>query len=460
MKKTVWKKKEVKEKKEKEALTPAQKKKRRKRIILGSISACLVLLFAVKMLTPTPPPVVSVSSAKRGELEQTVETSGTVLTERKKTYFSPLAARVSECRVQTGDIVQAGDVLVLYDASDLESKKAEAGLQNDEAYYTYQNTMDKNNKDASEYSRSSHDIGILEEQVAAWKEEVKALKQYITDLGCHLRDAQKDGKEDFAAEVQSKIDQATNNLSVKEEELAEFESNLAEQKGIRSSAEASMLTASGKKQIEAAKDLAALQAWQVSAAVAQISEGVKAEFDGVVTDIKAVEGSTAAEGGELLTVESSEEVCVEISLGKSDLEKVAEGQKADITVAGQKYEGTVERISHSAQKNDKGAAVVYASVHIDDPDENLFLGVDAKVKIHGEKADDAVLVPVEAVNVGKDGSFVYLVEDGLLSIRYIETGIMSTEYIEAKSGLEGGEQIVLGNGAGLEEGTAVTAVEG
>ena len=37
----------------------------------------------------------------------------------------------------------------------------------------------------------------------------------------------------LAEEYQAKIDQATNQLAVKEEELAEFQSDLSEQKGIK-----------------------------------------------------------------------------------------------------------------------------------------------------------------------------------------------------------------------------------
>lgn len=449
-----------KKKKEKKVLTPAQKKKRKKRVIMGVIAAGLVLFIVSRIFAPEVLPIVTVRTAEMGTIEQTVDTSGTVKTENKKTYFSPLSAKVSECKVAMGDAVAAGDVLVVYDAEDLKNRESEAKLQNDEAYYTYQDTVGKSNADAAEYSRSSHDVAILEQQVEDWKANVRALKQYITDMGCFLREAVNDGHENDAEEYQSKIDQATNELAVKEEELADFQSDLAEQKGIKNSTEDTMLTANGKKQIEATKELAALKAEQVTAAVAEVSEGLKAEFGGVVTDVKVVEGSVAEESGELLTIESNEDVCVEISLSKSDLEKVKEGQKAVVTVVGKKYEGTVTRISKSATKNEKGAAVIAGEVHIDNPDADIFLGVEAKVMIEGEKAENAVMVPLEAVNIGKDGSFVYIVNNGVVEIRNVETGISSSEYMEIKSGLDGTEQVVLNSGAGVTEGAQVTPVEG
>lgn len=441
-------------------LTPQQKKKRKKRIIGGVIAAALVLFIVNRVLTPAALPMVMVRSAEKGTVKQTIDTSGTVKTEQQKTYFSPLAAKVEACKVQEGDAVEAGQVLLTYDAQDLENRKKEAALQNDEAYYGYQNTMDKNSKDTSEYSRSSHDVEILEQQVENAKAEVRALKQYLTDMGCFLREAQNDNHKNLAEEYQAKIDQATNQLAVKEEELAEFQSDLSEQKGIKNSAESTMMTADAKKQAEASKELQALKSAEVTDAVAQVSDGIKADFAGIVTGVKPVDGSNVENGGELFTVSSIEKVCVDVSFSKSDLEKIEEGQKAVATIAGKQYEGTVTRISRAAAKNEKGASIIQGEIHIDNPDADLYLGVDARVMVEGNKAENVVMIPIEAINIGKDGSFVYVVTDGMVQKRMVTAGISSDEYTEIKKGLEVGEQVIISVDAGIEEGMAVNPVEG
>lgn len=441
-------------------LTPQQKKKRKKRIIGGVIAAALVLFIVSRVLTPAALPMVMVRSAEKGTVKQTIDTSGTVKTEQQKTYFSPLAAKVEVCKVQEGDAVEAGQVLLTYDAQDLENRKKEAALQNDEAYYGYQNTMNKNSKDTSEYSRSSHDVEILEQQVENAKAEVRALKQYLTDMGCFLREAQNDNHKNLAEEYQAKIDQATNQLAVKEEELAEFQSDLSEQKGIKNSTESTMMTADAKKQAEAAKELQALKSAEVTDAVAQVSDGIKADFAGIVTGVKPVDGSNVENGGELFTVSSIEKVCVDVSFSKSDLEKIEEGQKAVATIAGKQYEGTVTRISRAAAKNEKGASIIQGEIHIDNPDTDLYLSVDARVMVEGNKAENVVMIPVEAINIGKDGSFVYVVTDGMVQKRMVTAGISSDEYTEIKKGLEVGEQVIISVDAGIEEGMAVNPVEG
>ena len=67
------------------------------------------------------------------------------------------------------------------------------------------------------------------------------------------------------------------------------------------------------------------------------------------------------------------------------------------------------RINRIATKNESGTPVVGAQLHIDNPDGNLYLGVEARVSVHLAKAENAVIVPVEAVNTGKEGSFCWVI---------------------------------------------------
>lgn len=111
-------------------------------------------------------------------------------------------------------------------------------------------------------------------------------------------------------------------------------------------------------------------------------------------------------------------------------------------------------------RNEKGASIIQGEIHIDNPDTDLYLGVDARVMVEGNKAENVVMIPVEAINIGKDGSFVYVVTDGMVQKRMVTAGISSDEYTEIKKGLEVGEQVIISVDAGIEEGMAVNPVEG
>ena len=72
-------------------------------------------------------------------------------------------------------------------------------------------------------------------------------------------------------------------------------------------------------------------------------------------------------------------------------------------------------MSHIAVQNEKRNAGHFSNSKLDDPDEDIFLGVDAKVKIYAASAKNVVTLPVEVVNIGKEGSFCYVIEDGLVT---------------------------------------------
>ena len=188
--------------------------------------------------------------------------------------------------------------------------------------------------------------------------------------------------------------------------------------------------------------------------------GIQAEFSGVVTEVGAVPGGPAAQGSSLFTVASNENVIVDMSVTRFDLEKLEVGQSAEITLAGNTYTGTVSKLSRLAANNEKGTPVVSAQIHIDNPDDKIYLGLEAKVKISGRKAEDVIAVPVEAVNTSKEGSFCYIVdENGMIARKDVETGLSSATMIEIKSGLSFGDKVVRNTGSVLEEGMRVTAVE-
>ena len=104
--------------------------------------------------------------------------------------------------------------------------------------------------------------------------------------------------------------------------------------------------------------------------------------------------------------------------------------------------------------------MVGARVHIDNPDENIYLGIEAKIKILTAKEDNVLLVPVEAVNIDNEGNFCYIIENGILSKKYVEVGISSEQYIQITSGLEDGSEIVTSalGGIDLVEGTPAVAI--
>ena len=161
---------------------------------------------------------------------------------------------------------------------------------------------------------------------------------------------------------------------------------------------------------------------------------------------------------ELFTIQSSSAVQVTVELSKYDLEKVKEGQSATVTVAGVSYSGAVSRINRVAQNNAQNTPVVYADVTIENPDGNIFLGIEGKAEILTGSAEGVVLVPYEAVNTDKEGDFCYLVKDGVIVRQNVVTGISSDMDVEIKEGISEGDTVVISSDMDLMEGLQVNPV--
>lgn len=243
-----------------------------------------------------------------------------------------------------------------------------------------------------------------------------------------------------------------------EDLIASYKEYQSEMKSQKASSESGVLDAGGKAKLEADTALEKLTNQEKLDAIAEVENGLKADFGGVITELEAIAGQPPTESGKLVTIESTEKVYVRLSVSKYDLEKIAVGQKADIDIAGKTYEGTVSKIDGMATQNNSGAMVVGVDVNIDNPDENIFLGVEAKVYVHMAKAEGVVTVPLEVINSDREGDFVYVEENGVVAKRRVTTGVTSDSAIEVKEGLSEGENVVMANGMEFEDGTAVTAM--
>ncbi len=240
--------------------------------------------------------------------------------------------------------------------------------------------------------------------------------------------------------------------------LAELQSDLAAEEAKVDAADAVEITRAGKKVIEDNNNLAELESASLEELLEKGRRGIKAEFNGIITKAELFPGAEAAQGMELVSIASSDDVAVEVTVSKYDYNKLKEGQKAQITVANKTYEGTVGDISRVAQQNEKGAPIITCEVNIDNPDDDIFLGVEAKASILTGSEKNVLTVPVEAVNTGKDSTFCYVLEDGVVARRDITAGISSDTETEIQKGLKEGELVIPQLPEGMMEGSEAKSI--
>lgn len=475
--------KKEKKKKEKKPLDRVAKKKRR-RILLCSLLGVVIVFFAVSKVfgSSGPQTFVMTTGAITGEIEQTISTSGTVTTETTKTYFSDVDVKIGDVAVAAGDAVKAGDVLISYDAEDLATKTTLAQLKIQSNQGNYNNSVQSNGQKWGDLNEANVNISVLDQQIADTEAYITNLENKIEQkksdlayegalLQISLLDWQDHPDSDEYMNLQKLVQlnsyEQQNNAEVKgwEDELAVYNKMLSdykeyrsEMKSQKSSAEAGRMTSGARQELEADNQTKGIEASDSLESLQAAANGVVAEFDGVVTEVNAVEGGTVATGSQILKLESTQDVMVRVTVTKYDLDKIAVGQSAKVTIGSQEYEGKVTKINKMAEQNNSGASVVGTEIKITNPDSEVILGVEAKVIVSTAQEKDAVLIPVTAVNVDMEGEFVYVVEENILVKKRITTGISSDTMVQVTEGLSEGEQVVTDVTANLMEGMAVATM--
>ena len=492
-------------------------RKRKKKIPL-IVAAALVVVFGGysvvnSVIAKNTPTQVNTITAAKGSVEETISTSGKVNSEQSRTYYAPVGAVITEMNVSLGDVVEEGQQLVTFDTSDLEAQKTKAALDASASANGYRSTQYQSDKKQSEYNEAV--IGLDELKVLAAGQE-----QYVQGLKYNLEDDIQNKKEDLqewlnklnleleiqnnklseprSEESRERIQETIQNLNesirrtsneindlnmsdemkekqriidAEQKKLDDMKEEISRREGKESSSEAGIVDPYAKQQQADNMQSARITAEEAAEKLAKGQEGVKAEFGGIVTKIATMsssanasagggllEGATVSEGTELFTIESNQQVKVDISITKYDLAKIAVGQKADITIADQKYEGEVTKINKVAANNAQGSPVVGVEVHINNPDSGIYLGVEAQVVIHTNSAQDVITLPVEIVNTDRNGDFCYVVENGVVTMRRITTGISSDTDVEVTDGLKEGDLVVYDMTGSVTEGMSVVAV--
>lgn len=219
------------------------------------------------------------------------------------------------------------------------------------------------------------------------------------------------------------------------------------------------MSAAELNNLDISDNLAELAALSPEELLEKGKEGMKADMDGVIASVDALQTNMATQGAALFTIASTENVRVKIEVSPDDYEKMKTGSAVSIKVGEHTYQGTLTETNKIAVKNEKGTPVIGAKIHISNPDENICIGATAKITMTVARSDNVLIVPNEVINASSDGDFVYVVENGVVKERPVELGTVSTTHTEIKSGLKEGDKVVNDLNVDIKEGMKAVAVE-
>ncbi len=137
---------------------------------------------------------------------------------------------------------------------------------------------------------------------------------------------------------------------------------------------------------------------------------------------------------------------VSVSVDETDILSLEVGQEVNVTVESvseETFEGTITEINKTGTNSD-GVTTYTADVQID-KQTGMLEGMSAEASIKIEGVDDALVIPVDALNETSTSAYVYTAydeeNDELSGMVEVTTGLSNSNYIEIKDGLKEGDTV-------------------
>ena len=175
-----------------------------------------------------------------------------------------------------------------------------------------------------------------------------------------------------------------------------------------------------------------------------------APMDGTVMAVSASLGESVG-NSTLIELADLSQPLLEIYLDETDLDNVGLDYEVNVSfdaLPDDTFTGHVVEIDPQLNVVN-GVTTVRAVAQLDANSfakpQNLPIGLNATVDVISGQAENALLVPVEALREISDGQYaVFVMENGSPVLRFVEVGIMDYTYAEIISGLQEGDVVTTG----------------
>lgn len=205
---------------------------------------------------------------------------------------------------------------------------------------------------------------------------------------------------------------------------------------------------------------------QLNEAESDVAETViTAPMDGIVVGEPKSVGTMAVQGNNnptvIMYIADTSQKQILAKIDETDIGQIQVGQTATFTVdtyMDKIFTARVSKISRTDTSNtwnttgtssttssssSSGSVIYYyVTLDVDDPNDELRIGMTARVDINTSEKENAMVVPIAALKTNDKGSYVLRVNSaGHTEQVPVTTGIYSDEFVEILSGLDVGDKI-------------------
>jgi RND family efflux transporter MFP subunit len=389
--------------------------------------------------------------------------SGYVVARTRAAISPKYPGKLVRLLVDVGDTVKAGQLL-----AELDHVELDASVSRGEA----------------DVARARSEVEVAERNAAERQLSADGARSAVKTARAALREAEvrRDNSKSEADRAERLLKERIVTESERDKAVAQAKMDAAQADRV-----AAMLTMAEVEESRAAKDASA-SAGRIESAKSSLASSeaslrelqsrrddafIRAEFGGRVLRKEAEVGEVIAPAtmgggstrGALLTLADFDTLEMEVDVFERDVSRVESGAPCRIVLdaySSDPFPGKVRQVVPTA---DRQKATVQVKVAFDAPDPRVLPEMGGKVvflaagtKVSGEA--ERVFVPANALaeRDGRRGVWILEKEGTGQRVRFapVEAGAADGDLVVAKSGLAGGERVVLDPPAGLKDGERVT----
>lgn len=390
---------------------------RRKRLIVAGGVALVVLvgLFAFPSLrrwalsqTSIPLSRVRIGQVSRGDLVRDVSVQGNVVAAYRPTLVSPARGAV---RVETraGEVVSANQILARVQSPEIDSRleQERSTLVSLRADYERQRILTKQS-----HIQNDQDIGLLSVEVESAR---RAMDR-----------AERTRRQGLVNAVE--YEKAQDDLTV-----AELKLDLARKKAAFEAETLEFEASDRASRVER-------QRLVVEDHERQVAElAIRSPVDGLVSRVEVNDRDSVGLGDQLMTVVDLSTFEIEIAVPENYADELSPGTEASVRYDGRNFRAAVKSISPEVEGSRVKGILEFAG----ESPEGLKQNQRLSTRMILETRSNVLKVPRGPFLESGGGRQVYVVQDGLATLRSVEVGSFSVSEVEIVSGLEVGDSILV-----------------
>lgn len=438
---------------------------KKKKVMIGVVVAVLIIgavsVNARLKSSTTSGVAVNVSDVVKKEIKSTLSLKAPLQGTENVEVVSRLHYEILSIDVKEGDKVEKDQVLAVLDVVHLEEEIEK--LKDNVELLQIQNTEGKSGK---ETSAALAEQRLNEELENSQRNYESALEMYHTaksrydstkvlyDSGAASKWELTD-KESALNDAKRKVD----TFNVVNGKVQATEAQLAEV----SNAKISSNNASGVKSIEIAKK-------ELERKKKELEDcKIKSSIAGTITRVNAKVGRFADEIDDrkpMFVIENVDTLKMVANVSEYDIGKLEIGQKVKITadiLNGAEVDGIVSRISPTGeQKQGSNERIIPVQIDVVGDTKGLIAGINASAKVETAIAQDALVIPLEALIDGGDNTYSVFVlkEDKTIQKLNVSLGVEDVLEVQIISDeIKEGDKVVLNPQTFMTDGMSVIVNE-